>query len=98
MQVRDTFLKLCIETYGMPLGEAQQFGNPIIAADTEFAREVLKDYDNKYFFEPFEAEKLAVLMRGVMEGRIHPVKPRRYTERERSYAKLVDIIKNDVSG
>ncbi|MBO5550970.1 MAG: glycosyltransferase [Lachnospiraceae bacterium] len=83
-----------IETYGMPLGEARQFGNPIIAADTGFAREVLKDYDNKYFFDPFDAEKLAALMRRVIEGEILPVKPHPYTEHGNSYARLVDIIRN----
>ena len=83
-----------IETYGMPLGEARQFGNPIIAADTAFAREVLEGYANGYFFDPFDAARLAYLMRQVMDGDIIPVEPRPVDPHENSYAKVVDIIKN----
>ena len=61
-----------IETFGMPLAEAQQFGNPILAADTEFAREVLDGYDNAYFFDAFDAGSLAALMMDVMDGKLGP--------------------------
>ena len=81
-----------LETYGMPLGEAQQFGNPIIAADTEFAREVLEGYENAHFFGAFNAPELASYMRRVMEGEIIPVSPRRREGGHSSYADLVDII------
>ncbi len=81
-----------LETYGMPLGEAQQFGNPILAADTEFAREVLQGYDNAHFFPASDAASLAALMRSVMDGKIGPVKPRRSENSINSYSELVDII------
>ena len=81
-----------LETFGMPLGEAQQFGNPVIAADTEFAREVLAGYDNAYFFNPFDPDGLAELMRAVMNGEIKPVVPRASDRKVNSYSKLVDII------
>lgn len=86
-----------LETYGMPLGEAQQFGNPIIAADTEFAREVLEGYDNAFFFNAFDADALAALMRRVMDGEIRPAKPRRADGQFNSYSVLADIITDNLS-
>lgn len=38
-----------IETFGMPLLEARLSGTPIIARDTSFAKEILKDYGNVMF-------------------------------------------------
>ncbi len=81
-----------LETFGMPLGEAQQFGNPILAADTGFAREVLEGYDNAHFFGAFNAPELAMLMRRVMDGDIGPSAPRRADAGHNSYSELVDII------
>lgn len=43
-----------IETFGLPLIEASSFGLPVIAADLPYAREVLEDYNNKYFINPIE--------------------------------------------
>lgn len=81
-----------LETYGMPLGEAQQFGNPILAADTDFAREVLAGYDNAHFFDAFNAGELAALMRRVMEVDIKPKTPSKTSFKTNSYSELVDII------
>ncbi len=81
-----------IETFGMPLGEARQFGNPILASDTGFSREVLSGYDNAHFFNPFDEKALADLMQEVIEGKIVPQKPCRVDPEESSYSKLVDII------
>lgn len=81
-----------LETYGMPLGEAQQFGNPIIAADTDFAREVLADYDNAYYFDAFDADMLAGLMKKVMDGEIIPEASARHEGGTSAYSKLIDII------
>ena len=82
-----------LETYGMPLGEAQQFGNPILAADTGFAREVLAGYDNAHFFDAFSASELSSLMRKVMDGDIGPCSPRSVNNGKNSYSDLVDIIR-----
>lgn len=81
-----------LETFGMPLGEAQQFGNPILAADTDFAREVLAGYDNAYFFDAFNASELAGLMRRVMKVDIKPTTPVKTSSGANSYSELVDII------
>jgi len=40
-----------IESLGLPLLEAKMSGTPIIAADTIFAREILKGYDNIDYFK-----------------------------------------------
>lgn len=81
-----------IETFGMPLGEARQFGNPILASDAGFSREVLSGYDNAHFFNPFDEGALADLMQEVMEGKIVPHKPCKVDPVVSSYSKLVDII------
>ena len=61
-----------IETFGLPLAEAEQSGNPILSADTPFAREILQGYSNAFFFDPFDASCLAALMKDVLDGKIVP--------------------------
>ncbi len=51
-----------IETIGLPLLEAKSANAVIFAADCQYAREVLADYPNVYFFNPFQPNKLADLM------------------------------------
>ena len=48
-----------IETIGLPLLEAAAFGLPILAADVEYAREVLDDYDGVTFLPPTEPSQWA---------------------------------------
>ncbi|MCV3202902.1 glycosyltransferase [Enterococcus faecium] len=62
-----------IETYGLPLKEAQLSNTPIIASNTDFAREVLRDYDGKYFFDKYNDEQLCSIMISVIqsEGKIN---------------------------
>ena len=59
-----------IETYGLPLVEARRVGTIIFASDTSFSHELLDDYDNAYFFDPFNCEQLASLMKKVLDGEI----------------------------
>ncbi|UZW14945.1 glycosyltransferase [Clostridium pasteurianum] len=40
-----------IETFGLPLVEAAQYGNPIIASDREFSREVIGNYKGVNFVD-----------------------------------------------
>ena len=51
-----------IETFGMPLAEAKAMGTIILAADTEFSREILEGYENAYFFNHTDSNQLAELM------------------------------------
>lgn len=83
-----------IETFGLPLAEAMQTGNPILAADTPFAREILSDYDNAYYFDPFSAVELKELMKKVLEGKISPSAGRHITSDSNSYGEIVNILLN----
>ncbi|MFI3165693.1 MAG: glycosyltransferase [Bacillota bacterium] len=40
-----------IESFGLPLLEAKNSGTPIVAANTDFAREILVNYSNVQFFD-----------------------------------------------
>lgn len=59
-----------IETFGLPLLEAKILGTTIIAADTLFSREILKDYDSAYFFNYRDAEELANLLEQSIQGQL----------------------------
>ena len=59
-----------IETFGFPMAEARKVGTIVLASDCPFSREVLKDYENAYFFDPFQPEELANLMERVITGDI----------------------------
>ena len=83
-----------IETFGLPLAEARAVGGLILAADTAFARELLAGYENAYFFDPFDARKLADLMEQVIkkEITIAPVK-KQGSVKKTSWELVIDRIK-----
>ncbi|MBR5375972.1 MAG: glycosyltransferase [Lachnospiraceae bacterium] len=81
-----------IETYGLPLAEGMQTGNPILAADTPFAGQILEGYERAYFFDPFDPRQLKELMRDVYEGRITPDRPAAKKETANTYEEIVKII------
>ncbi|WP_422123914.1 glycosyltransferase [Planococcus sp. X10-3] len=60
-----------VETLGLPLLEARKMGTIILAADCNYAREVLGEYENAYFFNPAAPEELSELMEGVLTGVIN---------------------------
>lgn len=51
-----------LETFGLPLKEASTIGAPVIAANTPFAQEILKDYLNKEFFSVSNEDELAIIL------------------------------------
>lgn len=51
-----------IETYGLPLKEAQYFGTPIIASKTDFSDEILTGYPRRHFFNKFDSLELSEIM------------------------------------
>lgn len=59
-----------IESFGLPLIEAALRADIVLAADTEFARELLSNYDNVYFFPYNNPKALAELMLKVLNGNI----------------------------
>lgn len=83
-----------IESYGLPLEEARKIGTLILAADTPFAREILKDYKNAYFFSPFKPEELADLMKRVLIGEISLKQDcSERTEKQQGWKTVIEVMK-----
>lgn len=61
-----------IETVGLPLLEAASLQSLILSSDCVFAREVLGNYENAYYFDPFHPEALAALIKQVLDDEICP--------------------------
>lgn len=59
-----------IETFGLPLAEGKIMNSVILASDTLFSREILQDYNNGYFFNPFNEKELGRLMIDSINGQI----------------------------
>ncbi len=57
-----------IETIGLPLYEASVIGSPILAADCQYARDLLKDYDKVFFFDYRDKDKLTEYMELLMKA------------------------------
>ncbi|UTR12123.1 glycosyltransferase [Evansella sp. LMS18] len=51
-----------IETFGLPMLEAKMHNSHVLASDCSFSHEILDEYENAIFFNPFNAEELAELM------------------------------------
>lgn len=85
-----------IESYGLPMLEAAQKGDLILAADIEVTREVLAGYDNVYYFDPHKPEALAELMDEVIKGTLKSnLKPINIPYRNESLLSTVrQVIKN----
>lgn len=63
-----------LESYGLPLMEARVAGSMILAADTPFAREILCNYPNAFFFPVGDSACLARYMQQCISGEL------KYTE------------------
>lgn len=57
-----------IETFGLPMAEARALGCITLASDCPFSHEILDDYANADFFDPFRPEQLAAQMARILEG------------------------------
>ncbi|MEF9946668.1 MAG: glycosyltransferase [Lachnospiraceae bacterium] len=82
-----------IETFGYPMAEAMQMGTIVLASDCEFSREILGEYKNAYFFNPFKANELAELMLKVMQGDIKKMKVENTCREESSWGGVVSVLK-----
>ncbi|MDR1561813.1 MAG: glycosyltransferase [Dysgonamonadaceae bacterium] len=58
-----------VETWGLPVSEAKEFGKPVIVADLPYARETVGDYGMVKFFDPDEPDELAMVMRQFISGK-----------------------------
>jgi glycosyltransferase involved in cell wall biosynthesis len=59
-----------IESFGLPLLEAKILNRIIFASDSPLSREILQDYNNAYFFNPFSPNELTILMEKYLLGKI----------------------------
>jgi len=57
-----------LETWGLPLTEYMVTGKPLLAADLPYAHETVGEYNKVNFFDPDDAEALALLILDVIKG------------------------------
>lgn len=82
-----------IETVGLPLLEAREMGSIILAANCDYAKEVLYDYENVYFFNPYEPEELAILIEKVKNGEIlKKITKKSIRKTENTWGQVLDIL------
>lgn len=83
-----------IETYGLPLAEAKKVGTIILAANCDYAYEVLNDYENAYFFDYTKPEELALLMKKVIYGEITLKKHIERTCTNDGWEMVINLLRN----
>lgn len=81
-----------IETFGYPPAEAAGVGSLILASDCPFCREVLDGYNNAYYFDPFDADALAGLMKDAIDGKLFQTVAGRSYDRTNSWKVLADAL------
>jgi len=59
-----------IESWGLPVTEAKEYGISILIADLPYAKESVGKYDKAKFFEPDDAVQLAADMKAIIQGTI----------------------------
>lgn len=59
-----------IETFGLPLLEARMVGSMIISSNCDFAKEILRDYRNVRYFNPFSPNELSQHMKSIIFNKI----------------------------
>jgi glycosyltransferase involved in cell wall biosynthesis len=59
-----------IETFGLPMLEAKLHKTMILASDKPFSHEILDNYENAYFFDPFDEKDLMFKMESVIKDKI----------------------------
>ncbi|MGG0283589.1 glycosyltransferase [Peribacillus butanolivorans] len=59
-----------IETFGLPMLEARMHKGIILAAETPFALEILKGYENVKYFEASNSKELCVLMQQYINKKV----------------------------
>ena len=80
-----------IETIGLPLLEAAAFGTPIVAADVDYAHQVLGSYEGVEFLNPYDENKWAEAIKEIINT------PKRYQPIERqksSWPSFFELVRN----
>ncbi|MFC6201183.1 glycosyltransferase [Lactiplantibacillus nangangensis] len=79
-----------LETFGLPLLEARQSGDYILAGNTSFGNEILNGYPNREFFNLKDVSDLVQKMESCIQGKRNIVKV--IDNRKRSKLSLVTLI------
>ena len=85
-----------IESFGYPLAEAKRVGTIVLSADTPVAREALGDYENAYYFDPFEPQQLADLMGKVINGEIERKETKTVENEEGGWPVMISALREMV--
>ena len=85
-----------IESFGYPLAEAARIGTIILSSDTPVAKEALGDYENAYYFDPFEPCQLADLMKKVISGEIERKEPETIEKEDSGWSVLISALREMV--
>ena len=64
-----------IETFGLPMLEARLHETIVLASNCPFSNEILEDYENAYFFDPFDVNELKMLMAEMIANDIEYEEP-----------------------
>ena len=59
-----------IESFGLPMLESRLHEGIIFASNCSFSKEILRGYENAYFFDPFDVDELSRLMGDILVGEI----------------------------
>lgn len=65
-----------IETLGLPLLEAREHKGFVLASNCPFSNEVLSNYENAYYFDPFNFRELTTLIDSILKKNLTYVSPR----------------------
>lgn len=81
-----------LETYGLPLMEARMHECMILASDCLFSHEILDNYSNVYYFNPFEPAQLTELLLKVINGEMIYHEDKFILSTEKKGTSLLDLI------
>jgi glycosyltransferase involved in cell wall biosynthesis len=59
-----------IESWGLPISEAKEYGKPVLSSDLPYAKETVGKYDKACFFDPDNVRQLTDLMKHFIDGTI----------------------------
>jgi glycosyltransferase involved in cell wall biosynthesis len=84
-----------IETFGLPILEGRISKTVIIASDCNFSHEILDGYENSYFFNPFNDEQLAFIMKDLIQNKKYvPVTTANIRSNTNSWVTVIEMILN----
>jgi glycosyltransferase involved in cell wall biosynthesis len=84
-----------VETFGLPMLEAKLHKTIVLASDSSFSHEILDNYPNSYFFDPFNKTELANHMKQIIKKKVNykNVSDKNYSEDNYQSNKLFEFIK-----